>query len=280
MRCELDIRQTRFDTEEELQQLVDLQNEVYRERNLIFTVDTFKRWYIENPFGRVLSFNAFDGDKMVAHYACIPTKLVFGNSVVDGIHSMATVTHPDYRGKGLFKTLAKLTYDYAKEQGCKFVIGVANANSFPGFIKYFDFKFISQLDVKMGLGTKIYPKREDMVRKYWDKDSFDWRLGLCRADYSLHGNSLLGPYNSFVQTYMGYYPDLFLKMTNVIDKRWGFRPKLYVGFGAKFKSLYFKVPKFIKHSPFNLIFLDLTDGELPEVTKDNIFFQLFDFDVA
>lgn len=280
MKGEIEIRQTLFDTEEELQQLVDLQNEVYCERNLVFTVDSFKRWYIENPFGRVLSFNAFDGDKMVAHYACIPTKLVFGDSVVDGIHSMATVTHPDYRGKGLFKTLAKLTYDYAKEQGYKFVIGVANANSFPGFIKYFDFKFISQLDVKMGWGTKIYPKRDDMVRKYWDKDAFDWRLGLCRADYNLHGHSLLGPYNSFVQTYMGYYPDPFLKMTNVIDKHWGFRPKLYVGLGAKFKSLYFTVPKFIKHSPFNLIFLDLTDGELPEVTKDNIFFQLFDFDVA
>ncbi len=280
MKGEIEIHQTKFDTEEELQQLVDLQNEVYCERNLVFTVDSFKRWYIENPFGRVLSFNAFDGDKMVAHYACIPTKLVFGDSVVDGIHSMATVTHPDYRGKGLFKTLAKLTYDYAKEQGYKFVIGVANANSFPGFIKYFDFKFISQLDVKMGWGTKIYPKRDDMIRKYWDKDAFDWRLNCCRANYSQHEDCLLGQYNSFVQTFMGSYSESFLKKTNAQDNHWGFRPKLYVGLGAKFNSLYLTVPKFIKRSPFNLIFLDLTEGRLPQVTKDNIFFQLFDFDVA
>ena len=40
------------------------------------------------------------------------------------------------------------------------------------------------------------------------------------------------------------------------------------------------VPKFIRPSPFNLIFMDLTEGKLPKVTKENIFFQLFDFDVA
>ena len=163
MSRELEMRQTRFDTKEELQQLVDLQNEVYRERNLNFTVDFFKQWYIANPYGRVLSFNAFDGDKMVAHYACIPTKMILGDSVVEGLHSMATVTHPNYRGKGLFKTLAKLTYDYAKENGYKFVVGVANANSFPGFIKYLGFKFIARLDVKVGFGTNIFPKRIGII---------------------------------------------------------------------------------------------------------------------
>ena len=79
---------------------------------------------------------------------------------------------------------------------------------------------------------------------------------------------------------MGSYLDAFLDNTNAQDKHWGFRPKLYVGMGAKFKHLYLKVPKFIKRSPFNLIFLDLTDGNLPPIPKDNIFFQLFDFDVA
>lgn len=274
------IQQSRFDSDYEFEQLVDLQNTVYKERNFLFSAESFKQWYIANPNGRVLSFNAFDSDKMVAHYACIPTKMVFGDFVVEGVHSMATVTHPDYRGKGLFKTLAKLTYDYAKDQGYKFVIGVANANSFPGFIKYFNFKFIAQLEVKIGFGTNIFPKKDDMVHKYWDKDSFNWRLKRCRANYYQQGHSLIGQYNSLVQTYMGSFSESFLKDTNVTDKHWGLRPKLYVGLGAKFKSLYFRVPKFIKHSPFNLIFLDLTNGELPEVTKDNIFFQLFDFDVA
>ena len=63
-------------------------------------------------------------------------------------------------------------------------------------------------------------------------------------------------------------------------KKTSIKPKLYVGLGAKFKGIYLKVPRWVKHSPFNLIFLDLTDGTLPKITKDNVFFQLFDFDVA
>ena len=56
---------------------------------------------------------------------------------------------------------------------------------------------------------------------------------------------------------------------------------LYVGLGLEHKSgLYFNMPKFIKHSPFNLIFKDMSDGELPTINKDNIFFQLIDYDVA
>ena len=58
------------------------------------------------------------------------------------------------------------------------------------------------------------------------------------------------------------------------------KPILYVGLGAKPKGIFINVPKFIRPSPFNLIFMDLTEGKLPKVTKENIFFQLFDFDVA
>ena len=180
----------------------------------------------------------------------------------------------------MFKKLAQTTYDYAKEQGYEFVLGVANANSYPGYMKYFPFTFVGQLEVRIGLGTNIESDCDKTYKMHWDIDSFNWRLETCTANYSRKHNSILGLYNSLVQTYMGNYPDEFLNNTNAEDKRWGFKPKLYVGLGAKFRCLYLKVPKFIKRSPFNLIFLDLTEGKLPKITKDNIFFQLFDFDVA
>ena len=132
----------------------------------------------------------------------------------------------------------------------------------------------------MGFGTKIHIDDNKTFKVYWDKEAFNWRLNTCAANYSRKGESIIGQYNSMVQTYMGSYNKNFLDSSNAQDKHWGFRPKLYVGKGAKFKSLYLTIPKFIKRSPFNLIFLDLTDGKLPQITKDNIFFQLFDFDVA
>lgn len=277
---EYEIKQLLFDDGDvSLQKVVDLQNIVY-EGSHVFEKWLFRQWYLNNPMGKVISFNAFYGEELVAHYACIPYKMEIEGRVVLGLLDMATVTHPDHRGKGLFKKLAKTTYDYAKENGFEFVLGVANANSFPGYMKYFPFTFVGQLEVKMGLGTKIESDGDKTYKVFWDKDSFNWRLKCDTANYSGEGHALLGKYNSMVQTYMGTYSESLLANSEAQDKHWGFRPKLYVGMGAKIKSLYLTVPKFIKRSPFNLIFLDLTEGNLPQINKNNIFFQLFDFDVA
>lgn len=277
---EYEIKRLQFDDgESSLQKVVNLQNLVYAGSHT-FSINGFKQWYLNNPMGKVISFNAFYGEELVAHYACIPYKMEIEDRVVSGLFDMATVTHPEHRGKGLFKKLAQTTYDYARANGFEFVLGVANANSFPGYIKYFPFTFIGQLEVKMGLGTKIESDGDKTYKVFWEKNSFNWRLKCNTANYSAEGHSLLGKYNSMVQTYMGTYSESLLASSDAHDKHWGFRPKLYVGMGARFKSLYLTVPRFIKRSPFNLIFLDLTDGKLPPITKDNIFFQLYDFDVA
>jgi GNAT superfamily N-acetyltransferase len=277
---EYTIKQLLFDDGDvSLQKVADLQNIVYEGKHN-FNVRGFRQWYLNNPAGKVISFNAFYGDELVAHYACIPYKMEIEGRVVMGLFDMATVTHPEHRGKGLFKKLAQTTYDYAKSNGFEFVLGVANANSFPGYMKYFPFTFVGQLEVKMGMGTKIECDGDKTFKVFRDTEIFNWRLDACKANYCRKKNALVGRYNSFVQTFMGTYSDTLLDGTNAKDKHWGFRPKLYVGMGARFGSIYLTVPKFIKRSPFNLIFLDLTDGKLPKMTKDNVFFQLFDFDVA
>lgn len=275
---EYKIKQFLFDDNDKfLSQLVDLQNIVY-EGNHIFTIEVFRYWYLENPMGRVISFNAFFGDELAAHYACIPYKMMIEGRIVLGLLSMATVTHPNHRGNGLFKQLAKATYDYAAKNDYEFVIGVANANSFHGFMKYFPFTFVSKLDVKIGFGGKITANKNKLFSTYWDKDSLEWRLACVGRKYNKQKNSICGKFKPCVETFMGKFPS---ELISEIDLQKGSNTslKLYVGLGADIKSLYFEVPKFIKHSPFNLIFLDLT-GKLPEINKDNVFFQLIDFDVA
>ena len=277
---EYEIKQLLFDDGDvSLQKVVDLQNIVY-EGSHVFDKWLFRQWYLNNPMGKVISFNAFYGEELVAHYACIPYKMEIEGRVVLGLLDMATVTHPDHRGKGLFKKLAKVTYDYAKEQGFEFVLGVANANSFPGYMKYFPFTFVGQLEVKVGYGDNIQCDGEKSFKVHWDKESFNWRLKCFDNHYYQKKDSLFGRYNAMAQTYMGTFTKSFLATTDAPQKSGGVKPVIYVGMGAKVKSLYMTIPKFIKHSPFNLIFLDLTDGKLPQINKDNIFFQLFDFDVA
>lgn len=277
MEGNLVIKQCHFDSEKELEQLVALQNEVYKDRGLVFKTDNFKHWYVDNPYGPAVSFDAFDGEKMVAHYVCVTKKMIIDNQVVDGLLSMDTVTHPDYRGRGLFKTLAKMTYDYAREHGFKFVIGVANANSFPGFMKYFPFQSVGQLDFLVGYGRHIIPGSDKKFAGYWTEEALKWR---CGGRYKQSGDTIIGVHGMFSRTMLGYFGHQLVEKTKLPKASWSIKPSLFIGLGGKPKGFFIKMPKFVKHSPFNLIFMDLTNGELPPMTKDNVFFQLFDFDVA
>ncbi len=278
----MQIRQTTFSSNDELQELVDLQNIVYQHRGLQFSVDGFKYWYKENPVGEVVSYSAFEHNKMVSHYACIPTQMKIEDRVVKGVLSMAVVTHPDYRGRGLFRTLAQKTYEKAKELGYEFVIGVANANSFPIFMRHFPFTYIGKLDVKWGFGNILIPTNKTFSH-YWNLQSLQWRLR--KSKYSKYDDKAFGTYGNipFIKTFMGQLPVELLAQVNIKTTNFFKCPfNLYVGMGADLsQGYYFDFPKFVKHSPFHLRFMDITeDKHLPEINRDNIVFQLIDFDVA
>lgn len=283
---EYTIKRSDFSNPRDMQALVELQNVVYAGR-YTFTDMSFRIWYIDNPNGRVLSFNAWDGDVMVAHYALIPMRMIIDGRVVKGGLSMATVTHPEHRGKGLFKTLAKVTYENAVQEGYEFVVGVANDNSYPGFIKYFPFDDVGTLDVLIGVKKCIEPDGDKLFSVYWDDETISWRVK--NAEYSYFGNRLygtigFGPFKKvpFFKTFMGTFDEQMLKNTAVPCKRPGFRfATLYVGMGSNARRLgYVKAPKAFHKSGFHLIFMDLTNGMLPKMTRDNVFFQLIDFDVV
>lgn len=243
----------------------------------------YKLWqYCLNPNGKVVSHNAYtEKGELVAHYAAIPIKMIIGGKTELGLLSLDTATHPNHQGKGLFTKLANLTYNYARKEDYKFVIGVANINSTPGFLKKLDFYLVSPLSCKIGFGD-LYcgVDVDDKNRVFYDSESLKWRL-----------NSPSFKYYSFNCSILGDRPEpLFHTAVGRIDnsivpadlKNLRCSPLcLYVGIGVKRKhSVCFNLPKFIKRSPFNLIFKDLTGGKLPRITKDNIFFQLLDFDVA
>lgn len=288
MSYEYTIKREDFTSEEMMLKLVDLQNVVYAGKHH-FTSGAFKFWYIDNPNGHVLSFNAFYGDIIAAHYAVVPIKMLVNDRIVNGALSMATVTHPQHQKKGLFKTLAELTYNYAKELGYEFIIGVANANSIHGFIKYFNFKELGKLNVLMGTKNGIQPDGNKDYSVYWNEELLRWRLSKKNYTTNKNNNAVFGTTRLWkfkkaplVKTFMGSFDTDLLHSLNIPIQNNLIRPfTMYIGLGSNARKLGYKeLPKAIKHSPFHLIFLDLTEGKLPEITKDNVFFQLIDFDVA
>ncbi|WP_373056149.1 GNAT family N-acetyltransferase [Zunongwangia sp. H14] len=117
-----------------------------------FSVQHFKWKHLENPFGRSFGILALDGKKIVglrmfmfwSFYSAYKKKRIRGIRPVD------TVTHPEYRGHGIFK---KLTLDGLEK--CKenydFVFNTPNEISFPIYSKLGWQKMEQVQDIKIAL---------------------------------------------------------------------------------------------------------------------------------
>lgn len=274
------IRIAEFRNQEEISELLILLKAVFPKSEK-FTAE-YKTWqYLENPNGEVVAFNAYtpQGD-LVAHYAAIPVRMVIGGREEKGLLSLDTATHPDHQGRGLFTKLANCAYEEAEARGYKFVIGVANGNSTHGFLKKLGFYLVSPLEFKVGIGD-IYRDADLSGRNcfLYDSETLKWRLNCPVFDYCRNKNTILGSRpEPLFHTAVARVPGN-LSVTALAKGHDVFN--IYIGLGLEKKAgLYVNLPKFIKRSPFNLIFKDLTDGELPILTAADTFVQLLDFDVA
>ena len=90
----------------------------------------------QNPAGKHMIKLMWEGEQLIGHYAVSPVIMM-----VDGVetltaHSLTTMTHPDFGGRGIFKALSLALYDDLENKlGCKAIWGYPNNNSHFGFIK-------------------------------------------------------------------------------------------------------------------------------------------------
>ena len=270
------IEQVKVD-EASLQEILELMILAFEGHADKFNLEYMRWQYADNPVGKIVGFNAYMGDVLAAHYVTMPIYMNIEGKKTLGVLSLNTATHPEHRGKRLFTILAEKTYEFAAENGYKFVIGVANAQSTHGFLKHLRFKLIGPLTFKIGMGQNIYQRTDYTYTRYWDKEIMDWRLKNPSMEYYKNGYMIVSPIKP------GFKKLVYHDKAGLVSlKKLHGRPfNLYIGYGADLsKGVYCGIPKFVEHSPFNLIFRDLTNGTLPEVTKDNILFELIDFDVA
>ena len=129
---------------------------------------SYLNWlYFENPRGNVIGYDAFDGEILVAHYACVPIKIQGYES--NSLLSLNTATLPSYQGRGIFGELASQTFRDAYPKFAN-VIGVANAKSKGGFIKHLGFEKLGTLELRLG-----NLKREFHGSRIYSKKDLEWR---------------------------------------------------------------------------------------------------------
>jgi GNAT superfamily N-acetyltransferase len=159
-----------------LQAYAGLLAEVF-EPSAKFAADAVGWRYRDNPAGQVVGTDAWAGERLAAHYVTCPVRARVEGRTVTGLLSLNTATHPDFQGRGLFTRLAEATYERGAAAGYGFVIGVANANSTPGFERKLGFQRVARLAAGMLLRR---PRRfADAAPQYeadWSGDLLAWRL--------------------------------------------------------------------------------------------------------
>lgn len=121
--------------------------------------EIYWRWrFMQNPVGKHYVKLMWDEDKLVGHYGVSPFEFIVDNKVLQACLSMTTMTHPDYNGKGIFKTLAEEMYNSVIEKyDVKCVMGFPNRNSHYGFIKNLGWKDLAVIHHLVSETTHIKP---------------------------------------------------------------------------------------------------------------------------
>jgi GNAT superfamily N-acetyltransferase len=247
-----------------------------------FSIESLVWLYTQNPEGLAIGFDAFDEEKLVAHYVCIPRAITGDSGPLKGLLSLNTATADQYQGKGLFTQLAKATFAVAAQQGFACVYGVANQNSTPGFVRKLGFKLVAPLQALIGFGRFQPPQPNSSLQfqKTWNATALKWRCAnpanRIRACRHSSGN--------------GFYADTGYPLVDAHVEQLGhgfsteplcvsqLRLKLVLGlFPQGVPSTYFKIPDFLKPSPLNFIFKPL-DSTTSIPDRHAVHFTFLDFD--
>jgi hypothetical protein len=95
----------------------------------------FQWEYLDNPAGKAVVYIArSETGEIASVYAAIPLRMKIFSSAVMGSLSFDSMTHPHYKGKGLFTKLAVKHYEYLTNNGYDIIYGFPNGNSIKIFI--------------------------------------------------------------------------------------------------------------------------------------------------
>lgn len=134
--------------------------------------------YRHHPEGSAFAFDAWDGERLVAHFAATPLRARVDGIEERGLLTQHAATEPGYEGRGLFKGLVEQALGEAAERGFGHAIALANANSLFAFVERLAFHPIRPLDVRIGLGRPPEPRARSQGswERVWDARTLAWRL--------------------------------------------------------------------------------------------------------
>lgn len=257
--------------------------------NATFATDTFNpaalAWrYRDNPAGTVIGADAWDGERLAAHYVTCPLEARIDGELARGLVSLNTATHPDYQGQGLFTKLAEHAYGLGAQAGYGFVTGVANANSTPGFLRKLAFQDVGRLHA--GVLARLPSRFETAAIQYqgaWREDLLAWRLANPDGRYRTARRG--GLTCVWARTHLPFVQcGAFLPYSGALAGGHGGAPMtatLFLGLEPRIQLTrqgFLPVPERLRPSPLNLIWRPLTQTAPKTLKPDAVAINFLDFD--
>ena len=108
--------------------------------------DDYWRWmYKQNPLKSAMVFVAFDGEKLIGHYALVPLKMAINGILRIGATAVNIAIHPDYQGQGIFSKLVAKAAEQASNEGISLSYVFPNERSYPIFTQKLGWIDVSSL---------------------------------------------------------------------------------------------------------------------------------------
>jgi GNAT superfamily N-acetyltransferase len=243
--------------------------------------------YVANPDGKAVGFDAWDGERLAAHYVCVPARASVEGRQVPVLLSLNTATHPDYQGKGLFTQLAAMTFDAGAAQGFDGVYGVANANSTPGFVRKLGFQLVRPLEARVGLGPLRHGAKttagELSFERSWNAQSLAWR---CANPHNPVWQRARGDRCQFHSAALGHMLPAYAELHGealALPQRGApaVSPlRLFIGLAPDATASYWNyasIPMRLRPSPLNLIYRSFSP-RVAALDPARIQFSFLDFD--
>lgn len=231
------------------------------------TPDYLEWQYTGNPAGPAVGTNAYTSDGvLVSHFSLHPFRAWVCGERALGLIIFNIATHPDWRGRGLFRRVAEPSLAQAKASGFEFFFGVTNRNSL-GVFEGWGYEVVCPLEVRVGLGSA--PRRRDdggrAFMRLWDAETLAWRLADPQRQYRIRrcdGESVLyAPTGRFgVHVEMGSFAHALLP-GGLAPLRAPNPLRLWMGIDASrrwTRAPWVPLPRRLRPSPLVLMFHDFT----------------------
>jgi hypothetical protein len=245
--------------------------------------------YLRNPRGPVRYVNAYDeAGGLIAHYAVIPTPPLAEppGSFIGTYFALNTAVDPAARVPGLMVATARALLRQLQSEGPTVILGVANENSFRGYVPMLGFQSLGRLSLTFH-PPGVAPVTAAPRALAHEPDYLAWRVA--RPGVAAYGDPARGlvtvrlrhlgmPIDAVLST--GLPADLV--QGQGLPTPAGWVPRLYASFGSSVRRG-LAVPDRIRPSPLEYIVRVLGDATLAEPVRRYLLvrrFEFLDFDVV